>query len=298
MSKIFDALKGTRNEVADLLPSLLETGDFPPPASGRELPLETMAPPAYARAAEPQPAPLPAPTMRQLSIAIPSASPLLPFADGRSHAAEQYRILRTKLSHHPRKPKVILISSAGPGDGKSVTAINLAGALALRTDDKVLLVDADFRRPAIDALLNAPPSPGLCEAITGACSFDDAVMQAEQYPNLNVLTNGRTKVNPTELLESDAWRNMCDLMRQRYSFVIIDSPPMGTVADCELLQMSVDGTILVVRPEHTRRGSCWNAIDSIPKDKFLGVLLNCIQPWFLSQYNNYSYTYDNQSRKA
>src|SRR5689334_13440902 len=103
MSKIFDALKGTRNEVADLLPSLLDTGDFQAPPGGRELPLETMVEqPAYSPAAAAAAAPVMAPVVRQLSIAIPSSSPLLPFADARSHGAEQYRILRTKLTHHPK----------------------------------------------------------------------------------------------------------------------------------------------------------------------------------------------------
>ena len=295
MSKIFDALKGTRNEVADLLPSLVDTGDFQQPVAGRVLPLEPFET-DYAAAPEPKPEPAPLLPARRLAIAIPPSSPLLPFADVNSHGAEQYRILRTKLTHHPKKPRLILISSSGPGDGKSVTAINLAGALALRPDERILLVDADFRRPSIHALLNAPPSPGLCEVISRGCSFDEAVVQAEQYPSLDILVNGQTNLNPTELLESEAWRDLCSLMLERYAFVIIDSPPMGTVADCELLQMSVDGTILVVRPEHTKRSSCWSAIDAIPKEKFLGVLFNCVQPWFLNQYTNYNYMYYNQSR--
>ena len=106
--------------------------------------------------------------------------------------------------------------------------------------------------------------------ITGECSFEDAVIQAEQYPNLNILANGETKVNPSELLDSQRWHTLCQHLRGSYQYVIIDSPPIASVADCELLQMAADGTILVVRPEHTKRTIFFKAQKSIPADKFLG----------------------------
>jgi capsular exopolysaccharide synthesis family protein len=283
MSRIFDALQGTRSEASELLPGLMETGLEEQAPAGRTItPLE----PDADQEAVPAPAGSPS-VARRLAIAIPASAPLLPFQNPRTLAAEQYRIARTKIVHHPRKPRVIVVSSPSPADGKSVTAINLAGALALKGEANVLLIDADFRRPMVHDLLNVPKMPGLSEVISGECSFDEAVVQTEQYPNLSILANGEPKVNPSELLESTRWRALRDLVRSRYEYVIMDSPPVAAVADFDLLQMAADGIILVVRPEHTKRASCLKVLDTASKEKLLGVVLNGVESWFLGKHDSY-----------
>ena len=337
MSKIFDALQGTRSEVSELLPSLFDDPMPPPhldpaaPATAASQavveqlaveqpvveqpvaqqpvaepirldravadqpkveqaaaePLASVPIPAIALATPPAPA-----RIRRLPLVVHSFEPLLPFENPQEQAAEQYRIARTKLSHHPKNPKMIVISSASSGDGKSFTAINLAGVLSLKGESKVLLLDADFRRSSMHSRLGLPPSPGLAEVITGECAFEDAVIQADQFPNLYILVRGDCKsINPSELLDSPGWHSLCEKTRAEFEYIIIDSPPVAAVADFELIQIAADGTILVVRPEHTKRAACMQAIDTIPRDKFLGVLLNCAADWFLNKQSSYGYGY-------
>jgi protein-tyrosine kinase len=187
---------------------------------------------------------------------------------------------------------MIVISSANPADGKTFTAINFSGVLALKGDAKVLLIDADFRRSAVHTQLGISDSPGLSEVVLGTCSFEDAVVRTEQFPNLHILVNGKLEnMNPSELLDSPHWRALCQMVRKRFQYIVVDSPPVTAVTDYELIQIAADGTVLVVRPEHTNRKACFKAIETVPKDKLLGVILNCAQPWFLSKADTYQYGY-------
>jgi protein-tyrosine kinase len=223
---------------------------------------------------------------RTLPLKISVRSPLLPF-EANWRAGEQYRILRTKLVHHPLHPRMILVSSAGSGDGKSVTAINLAGALALRGDAKVLLVDGDFRRSSVHNLLGLPSGPGLSDVLVGDCSLESALIHTEQLANLYVMTAGEARVNPVELLDSGYWVDVCRQLRKLFSYIIVDSPPIGAVADSELLHSVCDGVLVVVRPDHTGRASCTRALETLRDGKLLGVVVNCVEDWFLSRDQGY-----------
>jgi protein-tyrosine kinase len=301
MSKIFEALQGARSEAAELLPSLMEADNAAQePGSGphhaqpvngaavngtaingtAEL-IAALAPPVEER---------PGRTVRQVRLTIPASVPVLPFEDPGEQASEQYRIARTKIVHHPRKPRLITVTSPSTGDGKTITAINMAGALSLKAAAKVLLVDADFRRSAVHALLGLPRAPGLAEVISGECSFDEAVVEAVEYPHLHILASGEPKANPSELLETPQWRAFCGLARERYEYVIMDAPPSGSVADSDLIQLAADGVIMILRPDYTRRGSCVKALESVPKDKLLGVLLNGMRSWPFG-HHGYGYGY-------
>src|SRR5215469_14614107 len=297
MSKIFQALHGAQNEVSELLPELMGDGiveSDPGADPARTAPeVSAVAPAVAVPAARPDFAPPEAAGgIRVTPLALAASSPLLPFENPHAHAAEQYRILRTRLAHHPKRPKMIVVSSANPGDGKTFTAINLAGVLSLKGDAKVLLMDADFRRSAIHRQLGLAEGPGLSEVMLGNCAFEEAVIEAEQFPNLHILVNGTLEnMNPSELLDSPYWRALCQTARKRYQYVILDSPPVAAVADYELIQMAADGMVLVVRPEHTNRSACFKAIETIPREKFLGVILNCAQPWFLHKTYGYQYGY-------
>jgi len=213
---------------------------------------------------------------RTLEFHLPPGSPLMPFAEWQRRPSEQYRILRTKISQHPQQPHLIAVSSPGSGDGKSVSAINTAGALSLKSEGKVLLLDANFRQPAIHRQLSLPESPGLAEVLGGACTVEDALVRARDFPNLFVLPAGAAVGNPGELLDSEAWQELCAKLRGLFRYVIVDSPPVGAVADYDLIQAVCDGVIVVVRPDHTDRRLCRKALENTPKGKFLGVLLNWV----------------------
>jgi len=293
MSKIFDALQGGGSEAADVMSALLDNGAPQP----KPAPQPKAAPqPAEAQAkivvpplppAEPPQAWRP----RVVSLAVPASAPLLPFEKAGMPAAEQYRIARTKITHHPKRPKVIVVTSPSVGDGKSISAINLAAALGLQSEIKVLLIDGDFRRSSIHPLLGLAAVPGLAEVISGEQPFEDVVVQAEQYPNLHILVSGSSTINPAELLDSQRWRALCDRLRERYQYVIIDSPPISMVADFELIQLAADGTILVMRPDHTKRNPALKALETVPREKLVGVLLNCVGHWILYKHEGYGYGY-------
>jgi capsular exopolysaccharide synthesis family protein len=308
MSKIFEALQKTSGDVADLTLPLVT----PRPAAEADqtggstlvedivrdtapISAEVAAVIALPCTAEPAAPPEPvfepeetAPEVarnergiREVSLRLLAESPILPFDADHARAGEQYRVARTKILQHPQQPRLVVISSTGSGDGKTITSINLAGAMALKSEGHVLLVDGDMRRSQIGKLLGIPQAPGLADVLGGACALEDAIVQAKQFPNLFVLPGGKPIANPTELLDSSLWTSLCATVRQQFKFVIFDAPPMATVADYDLIQSSCDGVVLVVRPDHTNREMCLKALESVPKDRLVGVVMNCVRDWFL-----------------
>ena len=130
------------------------------------------------------------------------------------------------------------------------------------------------------------------EVLTGQCSLEEALIRTEQYPNLYVLGSVEPMQNSAELLDSPRWTSVLATLRREFSYVVLDSPPIGSLADYDLLQASADGVILVIRPDHTRRELAMKALDSIPKDKFIGVVMNGVEKWFLKKdYYSYSQEY-------
>ena len=219
--------------------------------------------------------------MRRLPIGASRDSAVI-LARGLDHrVSEQYRLIRTKIVQHPAHPKMLMVTSPGPGDGKTISAINIAGILALRDNANVLLIEADFRRPTVSRSLGLPNEPGLANCLRGSSTLQDAIIRVEQFPNLYVLPVGASEVNPAELLDTEKWQSVCSTARRHFDFVIIDTPPIGSVADYDLIQAKCDGVILVIRPDHTDRDLCKQAFDRIPDEKRLGVVMNCAEEWFL-----------------
>jgi len=291
MSKIFEALKKTEGEMAELaLPAVTgDAYDAPQQVESKPVPPEPSPVPndeEEAFAEQETQAPVTGP-VRTLPLHIAGDAPILPFQAGHSREGEQYRIARTKIIHHPAQPRLVVVSSAGSGDGKTVSAINLAGALALKSGSQVLLVDADLRRSSIAGLLGIPEQPGLADYLQGQCSVDDIVIRVEQFPNLCVVPAGKAHANPTELLDSVRWTAVCREFRRLCKFVIFDAPPMDLVADYDLIVEQCDGVVMVVRQDRTNRQQCLQGLASIPKDKLIGVLMNCVTDWFLWKSKGY-----------
>jgi len=212
-----------------------------------------------------------------------------------SCAAEQYRIVRTRILQDIRRPKLIGITSATMGDGKTLNAINLALFFAHRSDSHVLLVDADLRRPGVHGRLDLPQSPGLADVLEGRCTLDEALCEVEGQPRLRVLTAGEADGSPAELFTSSRWPELVAEIRKRFHTQILDAPPLGVVADTDMLAAVCDGLILVVRPDHTDRNSLRNVIPAVGK-KLLGVLLNAVTDWAL--WRPYTPSYYRLNKKA
>lgn len=271
MSRLFDAL----NRASDTHKEFLKILD---PAD--RLPMD--APPHIGQSSPPPPPEPPERAPHRIEkLWLPAGAPVVPFDGSSSYASEQYRLVRTRILHHPGAPRFILVSSPTPGDGKTITAVNLAVAFALKSDNAVLLVDADLRHPSVASMLGIPAKPGLGEVLEGGCALNDAIVNIAEIPGLYVLPADVTTVNATELLDSARWREACASIRERFCYVVIDSPPINSVADYELLERAADGVVTVVRPDHTKRSLAFKAMELVSPEKQLGLVINCAARWVL-----------------
>ena len=295
MSKIFETMTKASGEIPDLIRTFTDVQD------GSSQQADGRAKGTGGLPTEPEPLPSGSSSMREIRsirLRVLAPSPLLPFENGYGRPSEQYRILRTKIVQHPKQPRFILVSSPASGDGKSITATNTAAALSLKSDARVLLVDADFRRPTIHTQLGLPEAPGLAEVLKGASRVEDALVRTQEFPNLFVISAGVPPPNPVELLDSSNWDSLCAKIRSLFHYVVVDSPPVGVVADYELIQAVCDGVILVVRPDHTNRQLCQKSLATVSKAKLLGVLLNCVSNWSLARHAGSDYYYYQSGEKT
>ncbi|HEV2426210.1 MAG TPA: CpsD/CapB family tyrosine-protein kinase, partial [Terriglobia bacterium] len=194
-----------------------------------------------------------------------------------SALAESYRTLRTSilLSTAARPPQVLLLTSAHPGEGKTTTALNLSMALAQR-GSRVLVVDADLRKPGVAAALGLPNDKGLSSVLTGAHSAEDALQRIEAAPSLWVLTSGPRPPNPAELLSSPSMADLLAELRTHFDHVVLDSPPSLLLTDATVLTTLADGVLLVVETGVTARGALIRARRTLQAagGRLLGVVMN------------------------
>jgi len=192
--------------------------------------------------------------------------------------AEAFRQLRTSLLFASDQPiKSLLVSSANPGDGKSTVASNLAVTMA-RAGSRVLLVEANFRRPALARIFDVPDSVGLSNVLVGLNTASEAV-QATAVENLDLLVAGSAPPSPAELLGSDSMRHLVDEQSRAYDQVLIDAAPMLVVADNHLLADIVDGIVLVFRAAQNTRGMAQRAVRQVLalRAHLYGAVLNRVR---------------------
>ena len=189
-----------------------------------------------------------------------SNAPAISFDTDNSSTAEAFRKLRTNLQFltvdHP--PRVIVVTSASPSEGKSTTSINIALALA-EAERTVVLVDGDLRRPRLAKYLDVLGSVGVSTVLSGGAALDE-VLQTTKFPRLTVLAAGPTPPNPSELLGSLAAEKMLAELRSGFDYVIIDSAPLLAVTDGAILAAKSDGALIVVKAGKTRRDQLSHAI--------------------------------------
>ncbi|MDW8285016.1 MAG: polysaccharide biosynthesis tyrosine autokinase [Bacteroidota bacterium] len=211
-------------------------------------------------------------------------------------AAESYRRLRTALSYVQvdRPLKVVLITSSLPKEGKTTTVANLAVVFA-QNDQRVLLIDADLRRPSLHRSFGLHRNPGLSELLTEQASLNE-VVQAGPIDGLSIITAGSPPPNPAEMLGSRRMRQFVTHAKELYDVILIDSPPLGSVADASILGSVVDGIVLVGRFNYTPRDMIERGREVL-QDMHLnaiGVVLNFFDPrrayGYYGRYGYYRYS--------
>nr|WP_241742407.1 polysaccharide biosynthesis tyrosine autokinase [Dietzia kunjamensis] len=193
------------------------------------------------------------------------AEHIVPFREGHSPAAESFRRLRTNLQflNVDNPPRVFVLTSSVATEGKSETAINLSIALA-ESGNRVLLIEADLRRPLVVSYMSMPDKVGLTNILSGQAEFGD-VVQETRHDGVHLLACGPLPPNPSELLASEMARHLIDELRSTYDYVIIDSPPLLPVTDGALLARITDGALLVVRSHRTTADQVAQAVDNLAK---------------------------------
>jgi capsular exopolysaccharide synthesis family protein len=204
------------------------------------------------------------------------SAPLLTDLETFAERTEAFRLLRANLQYVDldERARVLVVTSAVPDEGKTMTAANLAIALA-QTGQRVLIVDADLRRPRLAGLLGLDPAIGLTTTLVGKTRVEDAT-QVHEASGLHLLSSGAKPPNPTEILQSRAAHDLFQLLRQSYDMVIIDAPPVLSVADAAVLATISDGAILVVRHRRTTRDQLADAVHQLHQvgGKVYGVVVN------------------------
>lgn len=194
----------------------------------------------------------------------------------KSAMAECVRSVRTNLLFmSPEKPlRTILVTSSGPQEGKTTTSASLAQAMA-DSGNRVLLVDADMRRPRVHGIFGVPDSEGLSSLVLGEGTLA-AVAKSTNVPNLFVLPCGPVPPNPAELLHTARFKALLADAAEAFDRVIIDSPPIGVVADAAVISTLVDGTVVVLKAESTTRDSARRAVRQLQdvKARVFGAVLN------------------------
>jgi capsular exopolysaccharide synthesis family protein len=274
MSRIQDILKKAERD-GSMHRTRALTPDGPSIAQASAMaPAMAMPPGAWAPAApEPRTAPPAAVPIRRSAAHLDTR--LVAALAPQSLAAEQYRSLRTRLTRAEsgRALRAIIVTSPGKGDGKSLTAGNLALTMAQEFQQRVLLLDADLRRPSIHRLFGVPESPGLSDVLMGGAAIEDALLEVPDH-HLTVLPSGIIPTHPAELLGSAAMRRVLDTLRTRYDRIILDMPPVAPLADVTIASGLADGVLLIVRAGVTPKPAIERALAGLDMAKVLGLVLN------------------------
>jgi capsular exopolysaccharide synthesis family protein len=228
----------------------------------------------------------------------------------RSPVAEAFRSLRTNITYAAVDTPLrrIIITSATPQEGKTTVSTNLAVVLA-QGEKKVVLIDADLRRPQVHHKFELPNIVGLSELflmMRPLVTLPRGVIQSTNAPGLDVVTSGKLPPNPAELLTSNKMSQFLDLLDHEYDLVVIDTPPVLTVTDAAALASKVDGVILVAKPGVTKLSAFKETIGQLRGvgARVLGVVLNEVNPtsrkygyYYSRYYSEYSHYYEPNTKK-
>ena len=218
-----------------------------------------------------------------------------------SNYAEAFRALRTriKILKKNKEVKTLLFTSCSPQEGKTFISSNLANTFA-QAGRKIVLIDADLRRPRVHKVFGFEKSPGITEYFSNQCELKE-IIRKTQSPNLDVVTSGSIPSNPSEILGSVRMERFIEEMKSLYDIIIIDSPPVISVTDAEILSTMVDATMLVVKADHTDKETLKKGLELLSHDAahFYGTILNnfTIRKEYGAYYKYYYYYYAQKSEK-
>ena len=202
---------------------------------------------------------------------------------------EAYKQLRTNIRFciRDQKCKKLCLTSAQAGEGKSITVLNLAISIG-QTGKKVLLIDADLRRPSISRLLVEKASPGLSEILVGDATEFEAIRPGI-YPNLDIMFSGDVPPNPSELLSSERMQELIETCAEYYDYILVDTPPVNVVTDACIIANLLDGVFLLVREKSTKKENVRQAINNLQLTgaNVLGYVLNGVVSNNVKHYGNY-----------
>jgi capsular exopolysaccharide synthesis family protein len=218
------------------------------------------------------------PHFQTIHVALSPQSRLVCFSDDDSLAAEAFRLLGVRLQHirRDRALRKVLVTSTIPQEGKSTTAANLACTLAQKTQQKVLLLEGDLRRPSLSQEFGLGRNPGLSECLQGKRALAKCIYQLEGV-GLWILPAGSSHGNALELLESGRLPEIMDQLTTWFDWVLIDSPPILPLADTSVWARMADGILMVTRQGITQKRHLQRGLEAIEQKKLIGALLNCSQ---------------------
>ena len=212
--------------------------------------------------------------------------------DPKSPISEAYRSLRTSMiySSVDKEVKSILVSSSGPGEGKTTTVANLAITYA-NLGKKTLLIDADLRRPVIDKVFNLNREPGITNYLVGSEKNFDSLVQKSTVDNLYIVTSGIIPPNPSELLGSNKMSKLVSKLENEWDMVLFDSPPLVAVTDATMISKEIDQIVMVVKAGHTDNKAFEHTVNNLQNiDAPLGgIILNAVTS--KNSYGSYYYYY-------
>ena len=221
------------------------------------------------------------------------AEQLVSFTAPGSFAGDQYRTIRHAVDRLRRDAglRLLAVSSAVPGDGKSVTALNLAATLAQARRDRVLIVDADLRRPSVGLYLGLDPvaTPGLSGALLDpTCGLAESTVHLDRF-NLSVIPAGIPPIEPYELLNSPRLEALLSEARRLYDCVVIDTSPLLPFPDSRLITRWMDGCLIVVAAHRTPRKLVREALATVDAKKLIGIVFNGDDRSRSTNYGYYGY---------
>jgi protein-tyrosine kinase len=217
---------------------------------------------------------------------LPSAEKLM-LNGGESIPVEQYRRLAARLlmAQAERGARIVMVTSAFPGEGKTLTATNLALTLSESYKRKVLLIDADLRRPWVHQIFQVPNVSGLNDGLRDGS--DRKIPLLNFTENLSILTAGRPEPDPMSVLSGDRMRRVLEEAGDRFEWVIIDTPPVALLTDAHLLSSLVHAVVLVVQSGKTPLPAIKTAVEAVGRERILGVVLNRVESTAQSAYSYY-----------
>lgn len=215
-------------------------------------------------------------SVQRLTLNVEQVNPrVVSITQPRSAYCEEYRNLRTQLLHKSQNGKLqsIVIVSVGPSEGKSITALNLSWLFAQTDGVKALVIDSDLRMPGLASYLGVESNKGLSEVLVGNASLTESIIQLEPS-GLYLLPGGEPRSDVAELISGPRFAEILGEARELFDYVIIDAPPLGIFTDAAVLINLADGALLVVRANKTRYKDIDRILETLPRERILGTVLN------------------------